>query len=377
MGHRNTSLAFAFNSLLAATLLAGTAMAQTPSAPLKVMLYNKLNTHPDARQRIETMMNRIKTTKGFELYIENNQDNMTLANLKKYQVVVWTSNEQGRGALKETLWPDFQKYIEEGGGYVGMHSATGNGAKEWPWVSCMTVQMFDGHVPPGTTGLLKLNKVDSKRPHPAHMQRFFEGLKEPGVIADEYYMWQNDPRTTNQCVQMHGAKALAEWQTPAYGGDSVWVMINIDENLMSTPFGRKMGEHPLVWARDAKLGKFVSASIGHDDIWAANQNWGDEFAFRMIKWAAGEYHKTPVATQPRINNRKLDARKVMELSSLGIEVKSLGSHDVIIRSLDGKLVRRHGGRGPATYGFFNMVPGFYRVTLRTVEGILEQKVLKY
>ncbi len=96
-GRVRGSAAWGAAALCLALVLGPGRQEASAQAPLKlnVMLYNKLCTHADSRATLESLMKRTSVRRGFNLTIEAVEDNMTLSNLKTFDVVVWTANEQG------------------------------------------------------------------------------------------------------------------------------------------------------------------------------------------------------------------------------------------------------------------------------------------
>ena len=76
-------------------------------------------------------MLKLGAVHGYRVDTTENSSSFTAANLKKYNVVVFLCTT---GTVLDTLQKEaFKKYIQAGGGFVGIHSATDT-EYSWPWV---------------------------------------------------------------------------------------------------------------------------------------------------------------------------------------------------------------------------------------------------
>lgn len=82
---------------------------------------------------------------GFKVDVSDNPEVMTEENLKKYTLLLFPStNNDVFNTNAQRL--AFRRFIEAGGGFVGLHSVTGT-ERNWKWFKMMIGGTFDWHVP--------------------------------------------------------------------------------------------------------------------------------------------------------------------------------------------------------------------------------------
>lgn len=177
--------------------------------------------------------------------------------LKKYSAVVFL-NTTG-DILNHFQQAVFERYIQAGGGYVGIHAAA-DCEYTWPWYGQLSGAYFKSH-----PKQQKAKLIVSDRTHPStqHLPAIWERY-------DEWYNFKNTP------------------------GKEVNVLISIDET--SYEGGTHQGNHPMAWYHDFDGGRSFYTELGHTD-----QSFADPIYMQHllggIKYAIG-------------NNMKLDYTKV-------------------------------------------------------------------
>ena len=144
--------------------------------------------------------------------------------LALHQVVIFL-NTTG-DILDEVQQAALERFIQNGGGFVGIHSATDT-EYDWPWYGQLVGAYFADHPPiqSATVQVLEANHA-STRPLPERWTR-----------TDEWYNFQTAP-------------------APA-----VTILAEVDE---STYEGGTMGSpHPLVWAHEYDGGRAWYTAMGH------------------------------------------------------------------------------------------------------------------
>lgn len=147
----------------------------------------------------------------------------TSENLKNYQAVIFLSptgeffNDDQKAA--------FKKYIQNGGGFVGIHAAS-DCLFKWEWYGKMIGAYFTDH-PKVQEAVLTL--VDTK--HPAT-----KSLVSPWKHTDEWYNF----RYTNQDIK---------------------VLIKVDEK--SYTGGKNGADHPISWYHKFEGGRVFYTALGH------------------------------------------------------------------------------------------------------------------
>jgi len=157
--------------------------------------------------------------------------------LKKYNVVVFLLTT-GNNLLNDTEKLALEKYVEGGGGFVGVHTATDTEYK-WPWYEKLIGAHFLGHPPVHEGKLIIENKL-----HPATTCFGVDTL----TWKDEFYSFDRNPRKNRNL------KILVSIDEKSY---------NIDENLWFKSVNIVMGDHPLVWCQEMGRGRSFQTALGH------------------------------------------------------------------------------------------------------------------
>ena len=170
----------------------------------------------------------------FKLGQENNFDVDTTSNsaifnedsLKKYAAVVFLSTTDNTDNLMTNYEKNaFQRYIEAGGGFVGVHAATDAGY-HWGWYARLVGATFNGHPEQQTASLHIVDKDNIST----------KGLPDPWVRKDEWYNFKNLNK-------------------------DVHVLITIDEK--SYKGGTNGDNHPMAWYHDFDGGRAWYTELGH------------------------------------------------------------------------------------------------------------------
>lgn len=171
-------------------------------------------------------VDRLAKEHGFAADFTEDGADFNDGNLERYSAVVFllTSGD----VLDKAQQAAFERYIGQGGGYAGVHSASDT-EYSWPWYGRLVGAYFDRHPAQQTATLAIENPVHaSTRLLPSVWSRF-----------DEWYDFQTNPR------------------------DSVSVLITVDEASYS---GGGMGEdHPLAWYQEYGGGRSWYTALGHTD----------------------------------------------------------------------------------------------------------------
>lgn len=175
---------------------------------------------PDAIAAIQ----EIGIAEGYTVDTTEDAQEFTLANLSNYDAVVFalTSGD----VLNASQQAAFEGYIQAGGGYVGIHSASDT-EYTWPWYGLLVGAYFDNHPAQQNATVLIENGT-----HPATA-----GIASPWSRFDEWYNFQSNPRP------------------------SVNVLATLDESSYS---GGDMGaDHPIAWYHQFDGGRSFYTGMGH------------------------------------------------------------------------------------------------------------------
>src|SRR5438477_1206334 len=85
---------------------------------------------------------KIGQENGFAVDATEDATAFTVKNLARYRAVVFMSTTGD--VLDAAQQDDFERYIQAGGGWVGVHSATDT-EYDWPWYGRLAGAYFNGH----------------------------------------------------------------------------------------------------------------------------------------------------------------------------------------------------------------------------------------
>src|ERR1700721_2714927 len=105
--------------------------------PLRVLVYTR-NFTPDGKGYVHDniassveAIRKMSAEKGFAVDASDDPAVFTDANLKQYSVLVF-SNSNNEAFTSDAQRDAFKHFIEAGGGFVGIHSASGS-ERDWPY----------------------------------------------------------------------------------------------------------------------------------------------------------------------------------------------------------------------------------------------------
>ncbi|MFB4285974.1 ThuA domain-containing protein, partial [Nonomuraea sp. MTCD27] len=160
---------------------------------------------------------------GFTVTATEDATAFTSANLAGYEAVVFL-NTTG-DVLDDTQQTAFQSYIDQGGGYVGVHAAADT-EYDWPYYGELAGAYFKNH-----PAIQQATVRNQDRAHPATAH-----LGPTWSRTDEWYNYRTNPR-------------------PA-----VRVLQTLDEASYS---GGDMGDHPITWCHPQGRGRAFYTGLGH------------------------------------------------------------------------------------------------------------------
>ncbi len=245
---------------------------------------------------------------GFEVDTTTNASDFNEENLETYSAVVFLSTTGD--VLDHYQEADFERYIQAGGGFVGVHAAADT-EYEWGWYNRLVGGYFSDHpgindphpnVQPGT-----LNVVDASHPSTSFLPSEWER-------TDEWYSYK----------QMN---------------PDVNVLITLDED--SYKGGLDMGEHPAAWYHDFDGGRAWYTAGGHTNESYEEENFlkhllaGIEYAIggnKNLDFAAAKTKRVPA--ENRFSKTMLSEGQFTEPTEMTI----LPNLDVLIAQRRGELM---------------------------------------
>ncbi|MCP3420983.1 ThuA domain-containing protein [Nocardioides pinisoli] len=155
------------------------------------------------------------------------------ANLEQYEVVIFLSTTGD--VLNATEQAAFERYIQAGGGYAGIHAASDT-EYDWPWYGQLVGAYFNNH-PAGTpTATVKVED-------PAHAST--HGIEPRWQRTDEWYNFRTNP-AANPRTKLH-------------------VLASLDETTYAPGGGAMGAEHPIAWCQDYDGGRSWYTGMGHTE----------------------------------------------------------------------------------------------------------------
>jgi cytochrome c len=258
--------------------------------------------------------------------------------LKKYAAVVFLNTTDTADVLLNNYEENaFQRYIEAGGGFVGIHAATDAGY-HWGWYTRLAGANFNGHPEQQQATLHVADKNDPSTKH----------LPDPWVRKDEWYNFKNLNK-------------------------DVHVLLTIDEK--SYKGGTNGDNHPMAWYHDYDGGRAWYTELGHTDESYSDPNYlkhilgGIEYAMGGNK----ELNYSKVAT-PLIpeENRMVRTQLVQGTFFEPTEMTILPNFDVLIAQRRGEiLLYKNDTKTVKQVGFLNV----YWKTLHTAGVNAEEGLL--
>ncbi len=205
------------------------AMSAKAQSPKNFLVFSK--TAAFRHQSIEAgkpALAKMAKEKGFGVSFTEDAGQFTEANLKKYNAVIFL-NTTG-DVLNNEQQGVFERYIQAGGGYVGIHAATDT-EYEWPWYNQLAGAWFLDH--PMTP-----SNVQNGRFYVTERNKLTEGMPDEFQRMDEFYSFKNISPKIN-------------------------VVLKIDEKSY---IGGKNGDnHPISWYHEFDGGRSFYTAMGHTD----------------------------------------------------------------------------------------------------------------
>src|SRR6185437_13160743 len=129
---------------------------------------------------------------GFAVDATEDAGAFTSKNLARYNAVVFMSTTGD--VLDAAQQDDFERYIQAGGGYVGVHSATDT-EYDWPWYGRLAGAYFNGH--PGNPNVRRATYRVIDKTHVSTM-----GFPDTLVREDEFYNFKSIDPTIHTLIEI-------------------------------------------------------------------------------------------------------------------------------------------------------------------------------
>ena len=301
---------YVFFTVLVALFAVLSSCSQQRSEVPAVLVFSKTAgyTHasiPDGIAAIQELGNkhnfRVDTTKNAEMFTEEN--------LKNYSAVIFLSTTGN--VLDKYQEAAFERYIQSGGGFVGIHAASDT-EYHWGWYGKMVGGYFRDH--PGIND-----------PYPN---------VQPGVLHVE-----DTTHSTTSFLPTQWNRT-DEWYSFKNFNEQVNVLLRIDEDSYNG--GAQMGYHPMAWYHEYDGGRVFYTALGH-----TKESFKEELflnhVLKGIEYAIGENRRpdfSKVTTEKvpdanRFSKNMLIKGKLFE----PIAMTLLPNRDVLMVQRRGEILR--------------------------------------
>jgi type 1 glutamine amidotransferase len=166
--------------------------------------------------------------------------------------------------LSDTQEQAFQRWMESGGGWLGVHAAGDGSHKTWDWyMENFIGAPYVAHIlgPQFQTATV----VTEDQSHPVN-----RGIPSTWEHEEEWYSWASSPRET-------AFNILATVDESTYSPIQNW---RGESNDLS------MGDHPVVWSNCVGTGRSVYATMGHRAS-AFQQPQYQQILENALEWTLG------------------------------------------------------------------------------------------
>ena len=206
-----------------------------------ILVFTKTNNfrHIDAIETGVGVLEEIAHKRGWGFFHTENGAIFNDTDLSGFSAVVF-HNANG-DMLSEEQESAFQRWLESGGGWLGIHSAGDGSHSKWRWYTETLIGAnYTWHIMFPRFQTATINIEESR--HPATW-----GLPRTWEHEEEWYSWDKSPRD-------NGFRILATVDEGSY---------NPEFNFFVGQIDLRMGDHPVVWSRCVKNGRALYSALGH------------------------------------------------------------------------------------------------------------------
>lgn len=203
-----------------------------------ILVFSKTNgfRHEEAIPAGNKLFEQLARENGWGIYQTENGATFSPAILARFDAVIF--NNASGDVFTAPQKKAFRSFVENGGGYVGIHAA-GDSSHSWDWfVKNLIGTKFTGH--PMDPQFQKATVRIEDEQHPATA-----GLPAQWSRVDEWYSFDKSPRDK-------GFHILATLDEATYSPKG--------------PFGQKLAmgkDHPIIWWNCAGKGRVLYSALGH------------------------------------------------------------------------------------------------------------------
>lgn len=227
--HRNRLITTLISllTLSCEVLAAASVSAQAAQPTFKALIFSKTAgfRHTSIRSGIVAIQ-QLGRANSFTVDATEDARRFTDASLSRYDVVIWLSTTGN--VLNAKQQRAFERYIQAGGVYVGVHAAADT-EYDWPWYGRLVGTYFKSHP---AIQQATVNVVNSTHPSTVDLPQRWQR-------TDEWYNYRSNPR------------------------GRVRVLATLDEKSYSPGPGAMGTDHPIAWCHNFDGGQVWYTGGGH------------------------------------------------------------------------------------------------------------------
>jgi cytochrome c len=253
-------LALAALISLWALLAAQNANAQATEPRFDVLVFSKTTgfRHTEAINAGHAQIAAMGQAGNFRTVASEDSTLFSDEGLREFEVVVFL-NTDGNGIFSGAQRTAFERWVQRGGGVVGIHAAA-NADRDWEWYGDMMGGAWFANHPSGALQFqtATVNVVDGQHPSTAD-------LPQPNwVREDEWYNFTAEPQGVHPLLKLDESTYVEQ-----DGSDGV------------------NDDHPIAWCSLYDGGRHFYTALGHHGTYWQEPDYQDHIR-GAIEWASGE-----------------------------------------------------------------------------------------
>lgn len=226
-----------------------------------ILVFSKTNGFRDdaAVRAANSALASIARNLGCSAFFTENGATFNPIDLSRFDATVWNNTSGDVLTTEQKL--SFRSYIENGGGFVGIHGAGGDPRYTWRWyVEMLIGAQFKGHP---LNPQFQRATVHIEDPNDVIVR----GIPTEWSRVDEWYSFEKSPREK-------GVKVLATLDERTYRPKMFWKDISMGS------------DHPIIWKHCVGKGRAFYSALGHSAS-AYHEPLHLKELEAAISWAAG------------------------------------------------------------------------------------------
>lgn len=206
-----------------------------------ILLFTKTNgfRHVEGIEAGSALIKKIAERRGWDIFHTENGAVFNDQQLAGFAAVIF-HNASG-DTLNEEQELSFQRWLENGGGWLGTHAAGDGSHAQWAWYAENLIGVkFTAHIMGPQFQTATVQVEDHSNPATAKLPPTWEH-------KEEWYSWESSPRPLGFTIL---ATVDEETYTPV-------------QDFMGSQNDLRMGDHPIVWSRCINQGRSIYSTMGH------------------------------------------------------------------------------------------------------------------